>query len=233
MIAEALLIHETSVSRYISDYVEKDKLTLKSGGSKSHLDEEQTRLLVEHLLHVTYLHTYQICNFVFATYAIKYAVSGMNKWLHNNGFSYKQPKGVPHKFDEVKQAEFKKFYEELKANATEDEPILFMDAVHPTQATKITAGWIKTGVDKPINTTGSRTRINIVGAIRLEHLSDAVIHQYDKTVNGESIVDFLQRVRNFYQTSGAINLILDGAGYHRSGLVIDKAKELNITPCAT
>ena len=27
----------------------------------------------------------------------------MNKWLHYNGFSYKQPKGVPHKFDEAKQ----------------------------------------------------------------------------------------------------------------------------------
>ena len=52
-----------------------------------------------------------------------------------------------------------------------------MDAVHPTQATKITAGWIRTGVDKTIETTGSRTRLNIVGAIRLGHLDKAVVEQ--------------------------------------------------------
>ena len=61
-----------------------------------------------------------------------------------------------------------------------------MDVVHPTQATKITSGLIRKGVDKLIKTIGSRTRLNIVGAIRLGHLEDAVIEQYEKTVNGVS-----------------------------------------------
>ena len=95
--------------------------------------------------------------------------------------------------------------------------MLFMDAVHPTQATKIKSEGIKKGVDKPIETTSSSTRLNNVGAIRLGHLEEAVIEQYDKTVNGESIVDFLTRTRNVYQTSGTIHLILDGAGYYHSG----------------
>lgn len=106
MIAEALLIHETSITRYISDYQNKDKLTLESGGSKSHLNEEQTYLLVAHLSEITYVHTHQICSYVLERWSIKYVVSGMNKWLHANGFSYKLPKGVPHKFDEEKQAQF-------------------------------------------------------------------------------------------------------------------------------
>jgi len=104
-----------------------------------------------------------------------------------------------------------------------------MDAVHPTQATKITSGWIRKGVDKLIKTTGSRTRLNIVGAIRLGRLDEAVIEQYDKTVNGESIVDFLTKTRDAYSSSGTIHLVLDGAGYHRSGLVTEAAKELDIT----
>jgi hypothetical protein len=121
-----------------------------------------------------------------------------------------------------KQAAFIEYYEQLKDNLSENEPLLFMDAVHPTQATKITSGqitsgWKKKGVDKPIETTGSRTRLNIVGAIRLGHLEEAVMDQYDKTVNGGSVVDFLTRTRDVYQTSGAIHLILDGAGYHRLG----------------
>ena len=36
-------------------------------------------------------------------------------------------------------------------------------------------------------------------------------------------------MRKFYQSSGTINLVLDGAGYHRSQEVKDKAKMLNIT----
>jgi transposase len=160
---------------------------------------------------------------------VQYTVSGLNKRLHQHQFSYKQPKGVPNKFDVDKQAAFIAYYEQLKNNLSENQPLLFMDAVHPTQATKITSGWIKKGVDKPIETTGSRTRLNIVGAIRLGHLEEAVIEQYDKTVNGESIVDFLTRTRDVYQTSGTIHLILDGAGYHRSGLVTEAAKRLDIT----
>ncbi len=103
-----------------------------------------------------------------------------------------------------------------------------MDAVHPTQATKITAGWIRTGEDKAIKTTGSRSRINVVGAIELGHLEKAVIKQYEKTVNGEAIVDFLTNVRQSYLSSGTIKLVLDEAGYHRSDFVKKEAEKLNI-----
>ena len=54
-------------------------------------------------------------------------------------------------------------------------------------------------VDKTIDTTGSHTRLNIVGAIRLRHLEDKVSTQY-KTVKGESTIDFfdvtLPNIRN-------------------------------------
>jgi len=50
---------------------------------------------------------------------------------------------------------------------------------------KLTAGWIRKGEDKALKTTGSRSRINVVGAIELGHLDNAVIKQYDKTVNSE------------------------------------------------
>ncbi len=86
----------------------------------------------------------------------------MNKWLHRNGFTYKKPSGVPHKFSEEKQKQFIEYYEELKATAG-DEPVLFIDAVHPTQATKIGYGWIRKGQRKAVKTTGSRTRLNIMG----------------------------------------------------------------------
>ncbi|NRA70291.1 MAG: transposase [Gammaproteobacteria bacterium] len=94
---------------------------------------------------------------------------------------------------------------------------MFMGAVYPTQATKVTRGWIKTGVDKIINTTGNRTRLNIIGAIRLGYLADTVAAQY-KTINGESVIEFFERIRQKYSSSSRIHLVLDGAGYHRSQL---------------
>ena len=47
-----------------------------------------------------------------------------------------------------------------------------MDATHALPATKVSHAWIQTGRDKLIKTTGLRTRLNIVGAIRLGHLED-------------------------------------------------------------
>ena len=79
-----------------------------------------------------------------------------------------------------KQALFIKEYELLKASI-DDEPILFIDAMHPTQATKVSCGWIKKGTDKSIETTGSRTRLNLIGAIDLNNLTDAHVRRYEKS----------------------------------------------------
>ncbi len=102
-----------------------------------------------------------------------------------------------------------------------------MDAVHPTQATKVSSGWIKTGTDKPIKTTGSRTRLNIVGAIQLGQIAQAVTAQY-KTINGESIIDFMSTLRTQHNGQNTLHLIVDGAGYHKADIVKEKAKELKI-----
>jgi transposase len=153
-IAGALLLHETSITRHINDFNTLGKLTSTSGGSSGYLDTEQTKCLITHLCEVTYLHTHQIVAYIKETFEVEYTVSGLNKWLHQHQhqFSYKQPKGVPHKFDVDKQTAFSEYYEQLKNTLSENESLLFMDAVHPTQATKIPSGWIKKGVDKLIET---------------------------------------------------------------------------------
>ncbi|WP_094752484.1 hypothetical protein [Psychromonas sp. CD1] len=95
---------------------------------------------------------------------------------------------------------FFKEYHELKNTVASDEPILFMDAMHPIQATKVSCDWIQTAVDKPIKTTGIRTRLNIVGPIILGHIQDTITKQYD-TVNGESIIDFSKLIKEQYVTN--------------------------------
>ena len=226
-ISQALRIHETSVLRHLKEYQINEKLEPINGGSDGYLSEEQTQKLITHLEDKTYQYSYQIVIYIMNTWEIKFSISGLNKWLHQHGFSYKRPKGVPHKFNKEAQAKFIEEYKNLK-NSVETDPILFMDAMHPTQATKVTCGWIKTGDDKTIETTGSRTRLNIIGAIELKNLNSALVENYE-TINGDSIIEFLRKVKAQYSTSQNINLILDCAPYHKSKKVTDFAEELNIT----
>lgn len=226
MISQALRIHETTVARHINDYLQSEKLKPENGGSQSRLSAAQTMKLIEHLAEHTYFHTHQIVAYVEAEFGLCYSVAGMNKWLHHNGFSYKKPKGVPHKFCPEMQQAFVEYYN--KVLKPSEAPVLFMDAVHPTQSTKLSYGWIRKGQDKLIETTGSRTRLNLIGALSLEDIGATVTETYD-TINSESIVRFFWKLKKeHYPLEQKVHLILDGAAYHRTELVKDAAKVLNI-----
>jgi hypothetical protein len=53
--------------------------------------------------------------------------------------SDKKPKGFLHKANPIAE------YEKLKDEVGREEPVLLMDAVHPTQATKLSDALIRTG----------------------------------------------------------------------------------------
>jgi transposase len=226
-ISQALRLHQSTIIKHIEEYKTRSKLSNQSGGSASHLSEEQTEELIAHLEENTYAHNHQIVLYIKEHFGVTYTVSGLHKWLHRNEFSYKKPKGLPHKADVQLQEQFIEEYNKLKQEVSEEEPILFMDSVHPTQATKLTYGWIRTGKTKHIGTTASRTRLNIIGALQLGHIAEAITSQYE-TINGESIIDFMGKIRSQYHTQKRIHLILDKAGYHRSFLVAEQALKLNI-----
>ena len=226
-IAQALRKHETTITRFMSDYCNKNKLQLESGGSESYFNEEQTKEIILHLQQNTYLKSSDIREFILRKYNIKYTIRGLTNWLHSHKFVYKKPVGIPRKSDPVAQKEFIKYYEQLKNNLTDDEVILFMDAVHPTQNTKLSCGWIKKGVDQPIPTTGSRTRLNIVGATNLTDIGSSIFDKFS-TINQESIIQFLLNIRNNYSNKQKIHLICDGAGYNKAHAVQETASQLNI-----
>ncbi|WP_340619667.1 IS630 family transposase [Xenorhabdus siamensis] len=229
MIAQALRIHESTVSRHLKDYFSQEKLAPENGGSESHLSARQTAELVDYLT-VNLMHTTaHIVAYVQARWQVSFTVAGMTKWLHRQGFSYKKPKGVPHKFDADKQQQFIEAYHALKDEFGQNEPILFIDAVHPSQSTKLSYGWIKSGVKhvKMIETTGSRTRLNIMGALNLQCIEETIIREYP-SINAENVAYFFGAIRETYPLSQKIHLILDGAGYHRTDLVKDIAEILNI-----
>ena len=227
MIAQALRLHQTTIDHHISEFLNKGKLKPENGGSDSKLSAEQTAFLISQLSDNLFHHTRDVIAFVTRTWNIIFSIPGMNKWLHRNGFTYKKPSGVPHKLSEEKQRQFIEYYKELKTTVG-DEPILFIDGVHPTQANKISYGWIRKGQKKAVKTTGSRTRLNIMGALNLKALTSPLICEY-KTINEYNVSLFFNEIRKVYPDyNQKIHVILDGAGYHRSQLVKDWAEVVNI-----
>lgn len=91
-IANALLIHETTVRQYIKEYLLSNKLKPENGGSKSYLSQAQTQELIAHLTARTYHHSQDIVAYIINSYQIQYSVAGIKKWLHQNCFNYKQQK---------------------------------------------------------------------------------------------------------------------------------------------
>lgn len=225
-IAQALLLDEDTIRRHIKDYIESHKLGPENGGSSSKLSIDQSVALERHLEQFTYTKVQDICEYVFQEFSVSYTVSGMHSWLNKHSFSYKKPKGVPKKADEQAQRDFIHHYEDLLNEVDEDEPILFIDAVHPTQATRLSYGWIKKGKNKLIATSASRTRVNIIGALNLETM--ALHSSHVDTVNNVSIIEFFKKVERAYASSPAIHIILDQAGYHRAEEVKDYEKNSRI-----
>lgn len=63
-IAQALRLHEASISRHIDEFLTLHKLNPENGGSQGYLNEKQTQQLIDHLCDVTYLHTHQIVAYI-------------------------------------------------------------------------------------------------------------------------------------------------------------------------
>lgn len=105
-ISQALRLHQSTIIKHIEAYKTAGKLKNESGGLKSNLTDEQTQELMAHLEETTYAHNHQIVLYIKEHFAVTYTVAGLHKWLHRNGFSYKKPKGLPHKADAELQQQF-------------------------------------------------------------------------------------------------------------------------------
>ena len=185
-----------------------------------------SRLLEKELEKNTYVKVSDICAYVYKTFSIGYTVSGMTKWLKEHNFSYKKPKLMPAKANLQQQENFVQIYFDLLENTQGKEPIFFMDSAHPTMATKVSCGWIKKGRDKLIAQTASRTRVNVTGAIDLQKME--VLTTLPEKVNGETTIEFFQKLKDACREADKIHIILDQSGYHRSNEVQDFARNSGI-----
>lgn len=225
-IAKILLLDDETIRRHIDDYHSSKKLNIESGGSESKFTAIERARLIAHLSEVTYLYVKDICYYVKQELGKSYSISGMTRWLHNNGFTYKKPHTVPAKANAEQQQEFIEYYKKLKAEAGNKEPIYFADSVHPQHQVKLAYGWILRGERKAIATNGRHYRLNIMGGICLN--GHRVIYKQADQINADAIAAFLVELRKANPGKYLVHLILDNAGYNRDSSVQDFADSLGI-----
>lgn len=224
-IAEFLFMDEGSVRNYRRRYEEGGIERLVNDhyiGRKAFLTEEQQFLLMLELESKVYPTTKSVIEFIKSEFGVIYSVGGVTDLLHQLGFSYKKPKGVPGKANTEAQRKFINQYNAVKAHG----PVYFADSTHPMLNPVLSSGWIKKGEDFEVKTNSGRQRVNINGAIEIGSLD--VVARSCETVDRYSMCDLLRAIRAKNPDEKRIYLVLDNAPYNRSRVVRDLAARLEI-----
>lgn len=224
-VGEALLLDERTIRRYVQAYRDGGVdalLEVRYQGSQGYLSEEQIQQLDCHLQEHLYCHVHEIQRYIENTFGVEYSISGVTELLNRMDYVYKKPKHVPGKANRQAQEDFVAQYEKLKKKKAPENPIYFMDGVHPQHNSAPAYGWIKKGQEVELKANCGRQRLNINGVIDVETLKTIV--QFDKTINAESTIALLRKIERTHRKANVIYIIADNARYYRS-LVVRKYLE--------
>jgi len=213
-VAEALFLDPRTVEEYRRLYEASGASGVGTLGYKGHPFSQMTAAeliaLKAHLAEQMYLTSQAVCAYVEKTFGPIYTPNAMTKLLKRLGFSYKKPKRFPAKADRAAQAAFlKETLEPLVAQASEDTPLYFMDAVHAQHNSVPAYGWFLKGEETFLKSNAGRSRVSINGAFCLHDKS--VVHRQDERINGVSNVALLQAIAGRHPEARQIGVIADGA----------------------
>jgi len=93
-------------------------------------------------------------------------------------------------------------------------------------ATKISYEWIRKGTDKLIETTVSRTRMNLLSSLSLETMK-VTIGSYE-TLDSSTMEEHFKKLRENYPKAVKIHLILDRGSYNTSQQTRKAAEKYSI-----
>ena len=150
-----------------------------------------------------------VIEYVNRSFGVNYTISGMTELLIRLGFSYKKPQAVHGKADGEAQRDFLKRLS-LKSD---NNPMLYVDGVHPQHNSHPDYGWLPKGEKVPLKTNAGRKRVTINGALDAE--SKNIFVQEDDVLNAQNTIKFFQGIELKYPEAETIYVILDNAGYYR------------------
>ncbi len=208
-----------------------------SSGRPSALSESQQTELRDRVSSEHFLNSNAVCEYVRKKYTVSYTANAMTKLLKRLGFVHKKPKTAPGKATAAKQETFlTETLKPLLAEAGEDVPVYFEDAVHMQHNSQAAygcvrrsfseGGWILEGKSKELNQNSGRVRININGAVCFHN--QQVVYREDAIINAESAIALLTAIRARHAPSIRIKVIMDNARYNYAKSVRSFAEENSI-----
>ena len=224
-VAEALFVDEKTIYLWVDKYQEGGTdllLTLNYEGRSSKLTDAQQEELAKHLEEHTYLDSNGIRAYIKKTYGVVYSPSGIKDLLDRLGFVYKKPKHVPGKFDPEAQKAFVADYEKLLETKGENDPVYFVDAVHPQHNSIPAYGWIRRGKEKLLESNGGRKRVNIHGGINIHSLD--IVTDFTKSVTKESSLRLFEKIEEKHPDADEIHVFLDNASYYKAKWLWEELK---------
>lgn len=105
-----------------------------------------------------------------------------------------------------------------------EETLLFMDACHVQLAAMLSFIW--SASKHYIKAFPKQGRVSIIGAVA-PHGDKKIFRVIDGNVNAYEIANFLADVREGIPV-GKISIVLDNANYHKTEMILDLAKDLDI-----
>jgi transposase len=187
-------------------------------GSDPALSEAQLDALKTELDAHLYMRSKEVCDFVQRTFEVDYTPNAMTKLLKRLDFVYKKPKCVPAKADAAVQERFaKETLLPLMAQASADNPLYFVDGMHPSYTAHPGFGWIRRGVTRELKSNHGRVNVNINGA--LSWPDREVVHLEAEKITSEAMIALFGTLAARHPTATAINVVLDNASYNRSAAV--------------
>jgi transposase len=200
-VAEALFLDVRTVEEYRRLYKASGAFAIGTLGYKGHpfsqMAEPELFALKAHMAEQMYMTSQAVCAYVEKTFGRVYTPNAMTKLLKRLGFSYKKPKRFPAKADSEAQATFlKETLEPLVAQASENTPLYFMDAVHAQHNSVPAYGWFLKGEERFLKSNAGRTRVSINGAFCLHDKSVTHTFKYflpnaSLAPTGKAVVDRL------------------------------------------
>jgi transposase len=199
-------------------------------GSACELTAEQQNKLKKWVTETLPRSTAQIGAWIEKEFDVSYTRSAIIKLMHRIGMEFKKPKMVSQKMDGAKQQAFIEFYNKLLKSLSDDEAIMFIDAVHPTNTVRPVGCWAPKDQDIAVDQSSGRERINIHGAINLETGQTRIIEV--PTVNAASTIALLAGIEAFNPKLRKIHILWDNAKYHHAAMVQEwlKRPDCRIVP---
>jgi transposase len=220
-VAGALLLDDDTIRQWHRLFIEDgiEGLTrFEAGGSACQMSGEQQEKLKAWVAVALPRSTRQIGAWIEKEFGLVYAGrSGLIALLHRLGLEYHKPQVIPRKLNEEKQKAFIAAYENLLNSLSDDEAVLFADAVHPTHAARPAGCWAPSQENLAIEQTSGRQRINIHGAVDLETGQTRMIEV--ETVDAASTIRLLIAIQTLYPMLALIHVFLDNARYHHAKIV--------------